>query len=117
MAEQFLYRIRPTRFEMVSVRPTAEEAEIVSQHFNYLKDLMEQGVVILAGRTLSIDEDGMGIVIFRAESEDAARAIMANDPAVRQGVMSAKLFPYRIALMAQDNAPRALMAHDNQDIE
>jgi hypothetical protein len=42
MAEQFLYRIRPTRFEMVSVGPTAEEAEIVSQHFNYLKDLMAQ---------------------------------------------------------------------------
>jgi hypothetical protein len=53
--------------------------------------------VILAGRTLTTDERGLGIVIFRAPSADAARAIMEGDPAVRQGVMRAELFPFRVA--------------------
>jgi uncharacterized protein YciI/uncharacterized membrane protein YtjA (UPF0391 family) len=99
---QYLYRIQPTRPEMLAEGPTPEEAEIVSQHFAYLKDLTEQGVVVLAGRTLNVDESSFGIVIFNADSEEAAHEVMNDDPAVRQGVMQAELFPYRVALMAQD---------------
>jgi uncharacterized protein YciI len=97
---QYLYRIQPTRPEMLSEGPTPEEAEIVSQHFAYLQDLAGQGVVILAGRTLNTDPSSFGIVIFQTETEDTAHAIMENDPAVRRGVMCADLFPYRIALWA-----------------
>lgn len=96
---QFLYRIQPTRAAMLTAGPTPEEQAIVGQHFNYLKDLTAKGVVILAGRTLNTDESSFGIVIFRAESEEAARAIMNGDPAVAKGVMKAALFPYRVALM------------------
>ena len=52
------------------------------------------------GRTLNTDESSFGIVIFRARSEEAARAVMNADPAVQAGGMRARLFPYRIALMA-----------------
>ncbi len=34
-----------------------------------------------------------------AEDEDAAREIMANDPAIKGSVLAAQLFPFRIALM------------------
>ena len=78
---------------------TPEEAAIVGQHFAYLQGLEQDGVVLLAGRTLNTDASSHGIVIFQAESDDAAQAVMANDPAVQQGVMSAELFPYRVALM------------------
>ena len=44
----------------------------ISAHYNYLKALTDQGVVILAGRTLNTDESSFGIVIFRADSEEAA---------------------------------------------
>src|SRR5262245_49164942 len=98
---QYLYRIQPTRLEMLTKGPTAEEAEIVSQHFSYLKNLTEQGVVVLAGRTLNTDATCFGIVIFNASSEEAARNIMHNDPAVKNGVMRAELYPYRIAVMAK----------------
>jgi uncharacterized protein YciI len=101
--KQYLYRIRPTRFEMLVSGPTTEESERVSQHFAYLQRLSEQGVVILAGRTLTADEEGMGIVIFNANSDEEAQAIMSNDPAVHYGVMSAKLFPYRVALIREAN--------------
>ncbi len=98
---QYLYTIRPTRLEMLTEGPTAEEAEIVSQHFNYLQSLIEAGVLILAGRTQNADESSFGIVIFAADTEDAARDLMANDPAVKNGVMRAKLYPYRVALMTE----------------
>lgn len=97
---QYLYKIQPTRAAMLPDGPTPEERAIVAQHFDYLQDLVAQGVVILAGRTLNTDPTSFGIVIFRAASEEAARAIVEGDPAVRQGVMRAELFPYRIALMA-----------------
>ena len=103
MAEvtQYLYKIQPTRLEMLTQGPTPEEATIVAQHFAYLKDLTEQGVVVLAGRTLNNDASTFGIVILNAESEAFARNIMNNDPAVKNGVMRAELYPYRIAVMAK----------------
>jgi uncharacterized protein YciI len=100
-SDQYLYRIRPTRPGMLAEGPTAEEEKIVGEHFAYLQGLTERGVVILAGRTLNTDESSFGIVIFRAVSEQAAREVMENDPAVRQGVMEGELFPYRVALMGQ----------------
>lgn len=98
----YLYKIQPTRLEMLAAGPTPEEAEIVSQHFAYLRDLTEKGVVIMAGRTLNTDESSFGIVIFKADSKAAAQAIVDNDPAVKNRVMQAELYPYRIALMAKE---------------
>jgi uncharacterized protein YciI len=95
---QYLYRIQPTRPAMLTEGLTPEEDAIISQHFAYLQDLTAQGVVILAGRTLTTDPNGLGIVIFHAADDNAARALMNKDPAVRQGVMHAQLFPFRIAL-------------------
>jgi uncharacterized protein len=106
-ASQYLYQIRPTRLQMLTDGPTDAEAEIISQHFDYLQRLMQEGVVILAGRTLTTDEQSFGIVIFNATSEEAALALMNNDPAVRHRVMDARLFPYRVALIAEANAAQS----------
>jgi len=97
--KQYLYKIQPARAAMLPEGPTPEEEKIVDEHFSYLKDLLMDGVVILAGRTLNTDASSFGIVIFRAESEASAQDVMNNDPAVQQGVMKAELFPYRVALM------------------
>jgi uncharacterized protein YciI len=94
---QFLYRIQPSRPGLLREGPTPEEAEVIEQHAAYVGDLTERGVVQLAGRTLNTDPSAFGIVIFRAESEQAARTIMQQDPAVKHGVMAAELFPYRIS--------------------
>jgi uncharacterized protein YciI len=94
---EFLYKIQPTRVEMLAEGPTPEEERIVDAHYNYLKELTEKGVVILAGRTLTTDARSFGIVVFRAETEEEACSIVADDPAVSGGVMRAELFPYRVA--------------------
>jgi uncharacterized protein YciI len=96
---EWLYLLKPTRLEMLTEGSTAEEDEIVGRHFAYLKDLTEKGVMILMGRTQNNDESTFGVAIFEAENEEAARTVMENDPAVVEGVMHAKLFPYRVALM------------------
>ncbi len=95
----FLYKIQPVRPEMLSVGLTPEEEQIISEHFSYLEGLTEAGVVLLAGRTLNTDYSSFGIVILTAGSEEEARRIMLNDPAVKQRVMRAELYPYRIALL------------------
>ncbi|HXD10366.1 MAG TPA: YciI family protein [Anaerolineales bacterium] len=95
---QFIYVLKPTRLEMLT-EATPEEVETVSRHFAYFQDLTAKGVMILMGRTQNNDESTFGIAIFEAEDESAARRIMENDPAVRGGVMTATLYPYRIALL------------------
>ncbi len=98
--KHYLYSIQPTRYEMLTEGSTPQEAEIIGEHFNYLQRLTNEGVAILVGRTLTTERDTMGIVIFKARSDEEARALMNADPAVSRGVMSAKLFPFRIALHA-----------------
>jgi uncharacterized protein YciI len=88
---------------MVTTGPTDEEASIISEHFDYLKSLTERGVVLVFGRTQNNDRSTFGITIFRAESDDAARSIMNNDPAVKKGIMRAELFPYRVAGLNASN--------------
>ena len=74
------------------------EISSVEKHFNRLKELHSEGKVVLAGRTLNKGEDKFGIVILEVDSEKEAKNIMINDPAVKSGLMSAELFPYKIAL-------------------
>jgi uncharacterized protein YciI len=97
--EQFLYKLTPIRADMLVEGLTDRENAIVDSHFAYLSDLKEKGVVKLAGRTTNTDASGFGVVIFEAEDQEAARLIMANDPAVKENVLAAKIFPFRIALM------------------
>jgi len=96
---QWLYHLVPARLGMVTGEATSEEMETVSRHFAYLQDLTEKGVMILMGRTQNNDESTFGIAVFEAEDESAARKIMEQDPAMMGGVMRAKLYPYKIALM------------------
>jgi uncharacterized protein YciI len=73
----------------------------VAEHFAYLQNLNAQGVIILVGRTLNTDENAMGLAVFRAESEEAARRIMNDDPVVKKGVMTATLYPFKVVLQGK----------------
>lgn len=98
---QFLYRLQPTRVAMLSEGMTPQEEDTVGQHFAYLQEQVEKGVVLMAGRTLTDDADTFGIVVYQADSDASARHIMENDPAVLGGVMTARLYPYAVALWSQ----------------
>jgi uncharacterized protein YciI len=96
---QYLYRLLPTRIEMVTEGPTLEEQSIVSEHFAHLEALTEQRVMLFVGRTQDNSPRTFGIAVFQAESDERAAEIMNGDPAVRKGIMRAELFPFRIALV------------------
>ena len=96
--EQFIYTLKVRRLGQLTEGPTEEEKAIIARHYAYLKELAENGIAILVGRTQTADRDTFGIVIFEAASESEAMQIMADDPAVKEGVMQARLYPFRIAL-------------------
>jgi len=78
---------------------TEKDENIVGEHFKLLKKFTEEGKVILAGRTLTMDEDAFGIVIFESENEEEANKFMNSDPVVRDGIMTGKVYPYKVALI------------------
>jgi uncharacterized protein YciI len=46
------------------------------------------------------DEPGQfGVVVFEAASEEEARALMEADDAAKEKIMTAQLFPFRVALI------------------
>lgn len=96
--KQYLIKQVPTRIEMLTEGPTQRETEKIALHFDYLKNLSEKGIVLMAGRTTQDDESTMGVVVFQAENDTEAQSIMNQDPAISSNVMKAELFPYRVAI-------------------
>lgn len=97
--QQFLYPFDPVRIELVS-NPNAwteKDARIGEAHFAFLKKATREGIVLLAGRS----QDGVGpvIVIFEAESEEAARDFLENDLFISGGLMRTSFHPFRAALV------------------
>jgi uncharacterized protein len=96
---EYIYCIQPARLEMLSDGATPREAELVGMHFAYLETLLAAGTLILAGRTQDTGADSFGVIIFRSVDDEAARQVVARDPAVREGVFVVHLHPYKVALM------------------
>jgi uncharacterized protein len=105
LANQYLYRLRPVRLGILTQGPTEHEAAVIGDHFAYLDRLTSQGDVLMAGRTLTADENTFGIVVFVADSDEAATELMQADPAVSRCVMTADLFPFRVALWSTKGSP------------
>ncbi len=95
----FAYTLHPTRLAMLTERATAAERTLAGEHWAYSQDLLARGVIIFAGRTVTATADSFALVVIRAPSLDAARAIAADDPAVRGGVFRIMVYPYQPMLM------------------
>jgi uncharacterized protein len=79
---------------------TKQDEAITGEHFQRLVKLKNEGLVILAGRTMLElkDADMMGLVIFYAKDEKEAQQFMQDDPAVKNKIMLAKVVPYSVAV-------------------
>ena len=94
----FIGLLRPTRPGFVEQMLPEEEAAMQA-HAAYLDRLLSETTFFLIGPCL---DRAFGLSIFEAESEDSARQIMAQDPTVERGVMTAEVHPFRISfLMSQ----------------
>ena len=87
---------------------TREDKRASDQHFIQFNEAAKSGQLILAGRTQEEGEKMLGIAIFRASDEAAARAFVKADPLVSAGLMNAELHPFALAL-ENANPPSANM--------
>jgi uncharacterized protein YciI len=95
MAE-WIYFLHPPREDFAATMTEHEDAAF-AEHFEYLKGLLADGVLVLAGPTLG--SINTGIAVFEAPDEAAARAIMDKDPAIAGGVVKGELRPFRVSLL------------------
>jgi uncharacterized protein YciI len=95
MAE-WIYFIHPPR-ENFAETMTDEEVEVWSVHFERFQRLLAEGVIVLVGPTLG--PKNTGIAIFEAPDEEAARALMNEDPVIAGGFAEGELRPFRISLL------------------
>lgn len=72
---------------------TQEERAVMGQHFEYVEQLSSEGKVIFAGACL---DGAFGIVVFKAESEEAARKIYENDPVVKAGILDTEFHLFKV---------------------
>lgn len=83
---------------MLTEGPTEAEAAAVSSHFAYFSGLVDEGRMLLAGRTTGEAEKTIGIAILSANSLEEAERIASQDPAILANVMVAEVQPFSLAL-------------------
>jgi uncharacterized protein YciI len=98
MKQQFIAVLKLVPHLLEERNWTERERKIVEQHFARLQQLLKEGTLLLAGRTLPLDETRMGIVILEVNSEAEARQIMESDECVNGGVMTVQVLPFKVAL-------------------
>jgi uncharacterized protein YndB with AHSA1/START domain/uncharacterized protein YciI len=74
---------------------TDDEKAKVSAHYDYWKEKLDAGALILAGPFLDYPD---GIIVFSASSIEEARELMQHDPAIAGGVFRGKVRPFRVSL-------------------
>lgn len=99
---EYIYKITPVNRLKIEENWTDEDNKFTSDHFEYLLDLKSKGQLILAGKTDGLDETTYGIVIFTADSDEEAKSIMDNDPALKNNVMIGTLHKYSVAIFNKE---------------
>ena len=95
--EHYLGIIEPVREDFMT-NYTEKDEKVMSIHFQYLKDLLAKGKLILAGPALN-EKKPFGIMIFKCESLEEAKELLVNDPSVKAGVQNIKTIePFRLSL-------------------
>lgn len=92
---EWLCIIRPPRPTFMD-DSTPEEDAVMTAHFEYLKRLLADGKLILAGPSL---DPVFGLIVLEADTEEEARQLLAADPSVSAGVQTPELHPFRASLL------------------
>jgi uncharacterized protein YciI len=101
---EWIYFLHPPRDDFGSTM-TEEEQRVWGIHFERLKRLLADGVLVLAGPTLG--RINTGVAVFEAPDEASARALMEGDPAVESGLATGELRPFRVSLLrGRDVSPK-----------
>ena len=96
--KHFLIRIEPVRATF-NDDATAEEAKIMSEHFEYLKGLLVAGKLVMAGPAQKTGERPFGLIVVASPDEAAAEEIMKNDPTVQANIMRGNVYRFTLSLL------------------
>lgn len=75
---------------------TAAEAKVIDRHAEYLRSLCDRGKLVMAG---PVEDARFGLALLETDTEDQARQIMEKDPAVKEGLFTSELMPFRLSIM------------------
>jgi uncharacterized protein len=93
----FFAIIKPYRKDFL-LNPMDNENDIMEEHFSYLKNLLENHKLYLAGPTL-VENDPYGVIIFETQTEEEARELLMQDPSIKSGIQKVTDFrPIRLSL-------------------
>jgi uncharacterized protein len=99
MLETFVYLTRPTKANFLQTLTESEKLTL-SVHFEYLNSALKSQTLIMAG---PCTDAAFGIVVFKSASLNEAEKFMNNDPAIKAGIFSGELHPYRVSLIQDKN--------------
>ena len=91
----FFYKLIPPRRNF-HLNQNAEEQEIMQKHFGYWSELTSTKKALIYGPVFH--KDGVfGIAIIASESEEEAKNIANNDPAILSKIHTYELSPMLLA--------------------
>ena len=94
MSTHFLVIYRPPRPTFAD-DATPDEERVIGSHFQYLKRLLAEGKLLIAG---PCEDASMGLAVLECENQEEARSILAADPAIQGKVFTGEIKPYRVSL-------------------
>lgn len=71
---------------------TEEEKTIISQHLDYINQMVAKKKILFTG---SCVDGAMGLIVYKAESYEAALELFENDPLVKSGIMNTEIHPFK----------------------
>lgn len=93
-ANLWIYIVYLLREDMLQTGPTQAEMGTLGRHGAFIEDLVGKGVMIFVGRTNTTGPETIGLGVFKADDEAAAKAIVEADPAISEGLMRYALHPF-----------------------
>lgn len=101
---EYLYRLQPTRPEMLSLGTTLHEESIILQHLEYLRELTRRKILKKSGRTDANQPEIFSTVVLATDCYESAKKIMQDDPAVKNGLMRARLYLYKVDFPSEQSS-------------
>ena len=93
----FFMRLNPPRPDFATTM-TPEEKDMMGQHSAFLRELLAQGKLILAGPVLD-PQGAFGLGVVEVESHEEALQIAATDPSVKSGMNRYDVIPMRVGML------------------
>ncbi len=93
---EWVYFIHPPRENFAETMTDTEE-EAWDRHFERLKRMLAEGILVLAGPTLG--SINTGITIFEAPDRAAVELVVSGDPVIAEGFATAELREMRVSLL------------------